>query len=437
MPSATSSLPALDRPASASSIGAPAGSGGGGRVLQLDVLRGIAILLVLGRHGLSDGDLGPLAPLVDTWGRFGWTGVDLFFVLSGFLIGGLIFTEIRTTGTLDVRRFYVRRGFKILPMYYLFMVLAALEVKLRVGGPWWYYLGTLSRSLFFGVLQLQNYFANQWPHTWSLAVEEHFYLILPLLVWWFGLRGRPRGLKVMSLGVVPIAAGLLVVGCTALRCWGRTGRPFDHMTHFVATQLRIDGLFFGVLIAYLYQFKTGFAAWAGRHHLALIAVGLALISPMTVLELEKSWFVPTLGFAFLYVGYGLILLGLVTTPIGSGWLGRLLGGRVAQAVAFLGYFSYPIYLFHIDFVREPLLILWASPPVSLLPDPLRWVYITGAFLVMSWLLGVFFYRLVETPTLALRERWFPSRTRAIPMEAPRTISAQEVSATIAAVPDPA
>ena len=429
MTSATTPDPA--RSASSASQGAPPG----GRVLQLDILRGVAILLVIGRHGINDvGNLGPLQPVVDTWFRFGWTGVDLFFVLSGFLIGGLIFSEIRSTGRLNIGRFYIRRGFKILPMYYLFILLGALQIKLRMGGPWWFYLRTLVKGLLVCVLQVQNYFQNLWPHTWSLAVEEHFYLILPFVVWWFGLRKRPQGEKVDSLAVVPIAAGVLIVVCTALRCWGRSSHPFEDARDTIPTQLRIDGLFFGVLLVYLYQFKTGFAEWAGRHPLKLIALGLLLISPMTVLELERSWFVPTLGFAFLYVGYGLILLGLVTTPIGSGRLGKAMDSQTARAIAVLGYFSYPVYLFHIDFVREPLLILMASPPpLSLLPPLPRWAFGMVTFLVMSWLLGVFFFRLIETPVLRLRERWFPSRTRAIRTEA----SASTVPEAPAGVADPA
>ena len=113
---------------------------GGRRVLQLDILRGAAILLVLGRHGIHDvGDLGLLAPLVAAWSRFGWTGVDLFFVPSGFLIGGLIFAEIKSRNSLDVKRFYVRRAFKILPMYYVYLVIAAVLLKIKVGGSPSYY----------------------------------------------------------------------------------------------------------------------------------------------------------------------------------------------------------------------------------------------------------------------------------------------------------
>src|SRR5215831_18752084 len=81
------------------------------RNAQLDALRAIAVLLVLGRH----------LPFFPLWIRVGWTGVDLFFVLSGFLISGLLFREYKATGGIRIGRFLVRRGFKIYPAYYLFL----------------------------------------------------------------------------------------------------------------------------------------------------------------------------------------------------------------------------------------------------------------------------------------------------------------------------
>src|SRR5690348_13300609 len=93
------------------------------RMVQLDFLRGVAILLVLGRHSvISQRDAGFLRPLATAWHRIGWTGVDLFFVLSGFLVGGLLFKELRKSSHLDVRRFLIRRAFKIWPSYYAFLV---------------------------------------------------------------------------------------------------------------------------------------------------------------------------------------------------------------------------------------------------------------------------------------------------------------------------
>ena len=90
------------------------------RIKQLDVLRGIAIVLVLGSH----------MPASDLWSQIGWVGVDLFFVLSGFLVSGLLFNEYKKHGQIRLGRFLIRRGFKIYPAFY-FLILVTIAIRLR------------------------------------------------------------------------------------------------------------------------------------------------------------------------------------------------------------------------------------------------------------------------------------------------------------------
>ena len=153
-------------------------NGGASRVIQLDVLRGIAILLVLGAHSvLTPADGGHLRNPIMLWFRFGWTGVDLFFVLSGFLVGGLLMQEFRQSGRIGVLRFLIRRGFKIWPSYYAYLAITALVLYPLTGRaiPSW-------QLMWPGLIHLQNYLGTPFGHTWSLGVEEHFYLFLPPLV---------------------------------------------------------------------------------------------------------------------------------------------------------------------------------------------------------------------------------------------------------------
>ena len=124
---------------------------------------------------------------IDLWARIGWLGVDLFFVLSGFLISNLLFSEYRKTERISLRTFYLRRALKLYPGFYLllfstvvFCAIAGRRITLR---------GTLGEFFF-----VQNYLGGLWGHTWSLAVEEHFYLILPVLLIFLAARspaGRP------------------------------------------------------------------------------------------------------------------------------------------------------------------------------------------------------------------------------------------------------
>src|SRR5262245_52834501 len=178
------------------------------------------------------------------WMAGGWAGVDLFFVISGFLVGGLLFRELRDRGTVASGHFLIRRGFKIYPAFY-FMLACTLVPVLAVGveRP----VDRIVSELFF----LQSYTSGLWRHTWSLAVEEHFYLLLALL-FAVATAGRMRayfGLRsVLGLYVVTAAV------CLLLRIRLSTSLSYSHMTHLFATHLRLDSLFFGVLLSYVQCF---------------------------------------------------------------------------------------------------------------------------------------------------------------------------------------
>src|SRR5437763_1414572 len=139
---------------------------------SLDVLRGIAILLVLGGHGAY--------PYISFWTAIGGSGVELFFVLSGFLISGLLFSEYQRTGRIAITRFWIRRAFKIYPGFYV--LLAVTAAVLAIANHPQIMLG---RAVFFNIVFLQNYVTGVGivPQSWSLAIEEHFYFGLPLLLW--------------------------------------------------------------------------------------------------------------------------------------------------------------------------------------------------------------------------------------------------------------
>ena len=101
------------------------------RNIPIDCLRGIACLLVIGAHFHFDAPSGPVGYFAETWKRVGPVGVDLFFVLSGFLIGSLLITEMQSHGKLNVPRFLIRRGFKLYPVYYLFMLYCILVPAIK------------------------------------------------------------------------------------------------------------------------------------------------------------------------------------------------------------------------------------------------------------------------------------------------------------------
>jgi peptidoglycan/LPS O-acetylase OafA/YrhL len=411
-PTALARAPGVEAPLT------PASPAPAGRMLQLDVLRGLAILLVAGRHQvMSLDEAGWIGPYVGRWVRVGWTGVDLFFVLSGFLVSGLLFRELQARGSMDARRFLVRRAFKVWPSYavYLVYVLAWTTIKAWHAGPL-----LAARALLPNLLHVQNYLGSPRIHTWSLAVEEHFYLALPLGMHLLYRRARRRGVSAMAaipylalavLLIEPLLRFLVSSAASLERVAGSL--PEAHL-RFYETHLRIDGLALGVLVAYFHHIHPELLARFARRRLLLVVVGAALVWPMTSVGLEHGPLTASLGLSAVYVGYALILIAVVHTPLGEGPMGRLLGSRLGRAVGFIGLHSYSVYLWHVDLAQTPVKAALARGALRWLRPELQWIVSMGIYVALAVGAGVVLGRLVEAPALAVRDRLFPASSAAKP-----------------------
>ena len=377
------------------------------RLIQLDVLRGFAILLVLGSHmPLAPSEAGRLQEVAMVWDRFGWTGVDLFFVLSGFLIGGLLFKELHSQPQLNARRFLIRRCFKIWPSYYLCVLLATLLVLAREHGHLWPALEVIYPTY----LNVQNYVWGDRPirHTWSLAVEEHFYLALPAFLILATLKRRDHN---QELPLVPLVAVGVMLTCLAVRCTVNLHRPFSPYSHVFYTHIRADSLFFGVLLAYYYHFHPKQLQTLMQHRLLLAVLGALCIAPMLVLSRETSPFVWTVGYSLLYFGYGTVLLLLLYAPDSPSSYAVLHEARMTKAVAGIGFSSYTIYLWHDMFAARPVQWLFAKHTQG--EPTVRWLCATSLYLLLAISTGIVMGRLVDVPALRLRDKWFPSHMSAV------------------------
>ena len=232
----------------------------------LDILRAAAILLVVMHHFRNISG----APKWFHWVFMrGYIGVDIFFVLSGYLIGAQALQSIRQQGNLDVRRFLLRRWLRTLPSYYTLML-----AMLASGAV------AQNRALIMG-FSLQNYLAPQdWLISWSLCVEEHFYLILPLLLFCL-LRFIPSSMLTRDkLTVFCISCIAISPIWRVVEYLSTPARTFDWYMYdlSVQTQFRLDGLALGVGLAAAKLWDTTVWKWLAQNATALGWLGLALLT---------------------------------------------------------------------------------------------------------------------------------------------------------------
>lgn len=368
------------------------------RLKELDVLRAIAILLVLGRH-LRPCPRGgwpwPIEEFFAVWNRCGWAGVDLFFVLSGFLISGLLFREYLAYRSISFGRFFMRRGFKIYPAFYTYLLASAL-MKLLLGRP--AEPAVLLSEGFF----VQNYGPAIQNHTWSLAVEEHFYLLLPLTLLFLGRTGKAGRDAFRPLVPICLGVGLVLL---SLRIHLFYALPFTPKSHIAPTHLRIDSLLFGVLLSYFYHFRREeTVAFVRAWSYWLLVASFALISPMLFLDLGKQFFLQTVGLSCLTLGFGGLLMLSLCRRAPAPAFARGIGSFLAA----IGFYSYSIYLWHLNVA-----VFTRSLTDSLLAGRRSCLLEAAIYLPGSILAGVLMAKIVEVPVLALRDRWFPSRSAAL------------------------
>ncbi len=314
------------------------------RMPALDGLRGVAVAAVVAFH---TGHL-----------RGGWLGVDMFFVLSGFLITGLLLKERTTEGTISLRAFWRRRALRLLPA--LAFVLAAVAVYAR-----WYALPRELHQLRVDVVSTLTYSANwvsvaghrgYWAqyalpspleHTWSLAIEEQFYLLWPLVV--VGVLGRRTARpRVRALAVVCVAGALGSVVVALTLAFGGA----DPSRLYAGTDTRASALLFGAFAAVVAARHGPIRSTVARRAWQGVAVGGTTLIALAMVELDGQRDLVYRGGLVLCSVAAAAIVWSVTQP-DPGLLGRVLSWRPLRA---LGAISYGVYLWHwpvIVFLRPP------------------------------------------------------------------------------------
>ncbi|PQA90930.1 acyltransferase [Chryseobacterium shigense] len=306
------------------------------RLYGLDHLRTLAILLVLLYHYRTFKH----PEWIDTVGKFGWTGVDLFFVLSGFLISGQLFKEMEKSGWINVKAFYTKRFFRIIPPYFftLFLYFAFPFFRERESLSSFWKFVTFTQNYGLDVMNRGTF-----SHAWSLCIEEQFYLFLPLLLL-FALKTR------LLRYTFYFAAILILFSLTArFMIWENTIVPVINTEGFwkewyreiyYPTHTRLDGLAVGVIAGYLMQYSSTFQRIVHGNGNQLLVWGVLLLGiSFWVCNDQVSKEASVFGFTLVALSYGLILMSAVSR---SSFLFQSQSYGTAQ----LAGLSYAVYLSH-------------------------------------------------------------------------------------------
>lgn len=263
--------------------------------MGLDVLRSIAIWCIIIFHfdGFNISNL-MFAKIKGSL----WFGVDLFFVLSGFLISSHWFNDLKNN-TLSFRNFWIKRFFRILPNYYLILIiLIIIQLLKKQSFPFWEYF-----------IFIQNFSdLNFFSPSWSLCVEEHFYLMFPFLSYIF-CKKMKNGALIFFLSM-PFFS--LIV---RLFLFHNHGFPVDshelEKVYYYPTYSRLDGLFVGVLIGYLYTYNNDFYKKLSQYRKSMLGIALSLFAITWSITINRySYANQIYGYLLLAITSGFFLIAL-------------------------------------------------------------------------------------------------------------------------------
>lgn len=368
------------------------------RLAGLDTLRALAILLVLMSH--YNGFVSH-APTFGIIGSIGWAGVDLFFVLSGYLIGNQLLAPAARGESLDLKTFFARRLLRTLPNYYavlaVYLMLPDSPIAGKSMAPLWQFL-TFTQN--FGL----NY-GETFTHSWSLCIEEQFYLVLPLAV--LALVGKRRSPRLLWCALfAAVGAGMMARGMAFM-----DGKDAFAAPVYYSTLCRFDELLPGVAIAMLKNFHSMAFARILRYGNTLLVGGLAMAAAVlygVMNEAPSAFAASAFGFSLVACSFALLTCSALSP-------GSLLNRMRIPGAASLALWSYAIYLVHkpVFMALRPELLRRGIDPGAL-PT-------IAAVLALGILAGWILYRLVETPFMQLRERWYPgsaSKTATVSVSGP-------------------
>ena len=308
------------------------------KLFGLDHLRTLAIGYVFLFHyyGLSQGKPNWLPGFA----KFGWTGVDLFFVLSGFLISSQLFAQIKKRQLISFKIFFLKRFFRIIPafaftvaLYFCFPILRERESL----PPLWKFL-TFTQNL---GLNLKDY--GTFSHAWSLCVEEHFYLFLPIILILLQLSSLFKKSYLLLVLLFLFGFAIRIYSYNQLylpKVEEDNGWMYWYQYIYYPTYTRLDGLLIGVSIAATYQFLPNTWKRISKYGNMLILLSMMILSGAYFLCYNQTTFSASVfGFTTVAIGYGLLVAAAISES-------SILYQWNSKTTSFIASISYSLYLTH-------------------------------------------------------------------------------------------
>jgi peptidoglycan/LPS O-acetylase OafA/YrhL len=360
---------------------------------SLDGIRGLAILAVVMHHSVGRIEsTGAIQQLLKWFYFLGWAGVDLFFVLSGFLITGILLDS--RTAQNYFSSFYIRRALRIFPLYYAFLLLAFVLFPLVVAADWL----PVVRDRWLYFCYLTNWLAlwkGPWRHSvlahlWSLAVEEQFYFCWPFLVWTL----RP------AILLPALLAGEAAV--IAVRIWWVLVHGASQAVS-LATATRMDGLLLGAVCAIVFRHYRVPAPHV-RRMLLLAGVGLYLYTVLALRFGGSEAFNQTAGFPLLALCFALVVLYAALT---DGVASRAQSFLCWRRLTNVGKYAYGIYVYHVPILYFGGVLIAKFVPLAVRTSPWFGYASIAILFVLSYQVAKVSYNRFERRFLNWKDKFAP------------------------------
>jgi peptidoglycan/LPS O-acetylase OafA/YrhL len=358
------------------------------RIPELDGLRGIAILLVLSFHYINN----QLGGSTNKWGMaitkitsFGWVGVDLFFVLSGFLICSVLLRTRNSSNYFST--FFIRRILRIIPNYYLLIVIFLVILSIPAFANNYFLTGNNVLPAWSYFLMLHNFYMAHLKNmgnpamsvTWSIGIEEQFYIIFPFILYY------------VKENLLPVVLIVAIITASFLRMGYQSWIP-----PYVLLPCRMDAISFGALVAWLNYYKD-LKDLVSKYFYIFIGLLLADAMICTYLFIKYGDLGVIKNLLFAMVFSIMVVFALTKN---RGWYGIFLRNK---ALVWVGTISYSLYLFHylILGLFHHFIGNTAGVSINNMKDLLVSILAFITSLVFSWLV----FKLLETPMVSWGKRF--------------------------------